>query len=192
MKKQLLIQALLAGSFTSVQAQNNVIKLNTIGLLLKSGSVFFEHRVDKSNSLNMGFLLANYNTNNPDLNTQFKGFALTGEWRSYFKSNSLHGLFIGPYLRYQNYRVTETLESPGISPWVGKARLVTFGGGGVMGWQKIFGSGVTIEPFLGLGAAVGKIDILENTTRDIRIGEGLSFELRPGFNIGYALGRRAE
>lgn len=124
---------MFAGS--AAQAQSNVIKLNTVSLALKTGSFFFEHKVNSDHSLNLGLFVTNYSTSSSggpvSDKTQWTGFGLTGEYRIYTGGEALHGFFIGPYLRFQNYNYTETSSFLGGAPVEDKAKLTTFGGGGV-------------------------------------------------------------
>ena len=196
MKKQLLISAILLGSAAAAQAQNNVVKINAVSLVVQTGSVFWEHQIAVDRSLNLGAFVTNYNDKHSGTvssETQFKGFGLTGEYRFHSGTEALRGFFIGPYLRFQHFNFTETSTFLSNAPKQDKATLTTFGGGGVLGWQGIIAGHFSIEPFLGVGYAAGSVDNLSDNqgTLDIR-GGIVGFELRPGLSIGYAFGKAAE
>jgi outer membrane autotransporter protein len=193
MQKQLLIIALMLGG-SAAQAQSNVIKLNTVSLALKTGSFFFEHKVNSDHSLNLGLFVTNYSSlasGGPISDqTQWTGFGLTGEYRIYTGGDALHGFFIGPYLRFQNYNYTETSSFLGGAPVEDKAKLTTFGGGGVLGWQGIIKNRVSVEPFLGLGYAAGDVDNLDDNHGTVAVQNGIrGVELRLGLNVGIAFGK---
>ncbi|MGY3091238.1 outer membrane autotransporter protein [Hymenobacter sp. UYAg731] len=196
MKKQLLISAILLGSAAAAQAQSNVIKLNTVSLALQTGSFFFEHQVNSDHSLNLGLFVTNYSSSSGGTfshKTQWTGFGLTGEYRIYTGGEALHGFFIGPYLRFQNYNYTETSSFLGGAPVDDKATLTTFGGGGVLGWQCLIRNRVSIEPFLGLGYAAGDVDNLEDNHGTLTVQNGIrGVEVRLGLNVGIAFGKDKE
>lgn len=105
----------------------------------------------------------------------------------------MRGFFIGPYLRFQHFDFTETSTFLSNAPRQDKAKLTTFGGGAVLGWQGIISGHFSIEPFVGVGYAGGKVDNLDDNqgTLDIR-GGIVGLELRPGLSIGYAFGQSKE
>lgn len=196
MKKQLLIAALLFGG-AEARAQSNVIKLNTVSLALKTGSFFFEHQVNSDHSFNLGLFATDYSSSSSGgpakTTTQWGGFGLTGEYRIYTGGEALHGFFIGPYLRFQHYNYTETGNFFGGPVVEDKAKLTTFGGGGVLGWQGIIKDRVSIEPFLGLGYAAGEVDNLDDNHGTLTIQNGIrGVEVRLGLNVGVAFGRDKE
>ena len=202
MKNLLLTAALFASLPASAQTHRNAIKLNTISLYLKTGSLFYEHQLRNDHSLNLGLLVANYSSNFKSgmHRTEGRGFALTGEYRFYAAGHGTSGWFVGPYLRFQHYGFTitdtEYLYGPNTPPHtiVDRTQLTTFGGGGVFGWKRTFGSHFCIEPFLGIGYAAGEVeDLTPNISYSVVIENGIrGFELRPGFNLGYVFGKAAE
>lgn len=195
MKRQLLISVILFGSAAAAQAQSNVVKLNTVSLALKTGSFFFEHQVNSDHSLNLGLFVTNYSSSSSVFNhkTQWTGFGLTGEYRTYTGGEALHGFFIGPYLRFQNYNYTETFSFSGGTPVEDKATLTTFGGGGVLGWQGLIKNRFSIEPFLGLGYAAGDVDNLDDNHGTLTVQNGIrGVEVRVGLNVGIAFSKDKE
>ncbi len=192
MKKLLLAAALLASLPASAQTRPNALKLNTISLVLKTASVFYEHQLADNRSLNLGLLVANFSSAPGYVQLEGRGFAVTGEYRFYPKGHALRGWFAGPYLRGQRYNFTNTntLSLGGSTRVIAdKSRLTTFGGGGVVGWKGQLGSRFCLEPFLGLGYAAGKFDNLDDDNGSFDISVGIrGFEVRPGLSIGYLFG----
>jgi hypothetical protein len=202
MKKQLLTLALFLGA-TVAQAQSNIIKLNTVSLLARTGSFFFEHKLNDTKSLNFGIFSTNYQENHPAVGlytsdkTSLTGFGLTGEYRFYLSDNALRGFFIGPYLRFQHYDISEEVtyikEYLNGATRTDKGSLNTVGGGAVMGAQWLVKSRISIEPFIGFGYAAGSVKNDSSNGGGFHIHGGIQgLELRPGINIGYAFGKAAE
>ena len=191
-KKLLLAAALVASAPAPAQTPRNAIKLNTVSLLLKTGSVFYERQLADNRSLGLGVLVANYSSAHGFVQFEGRGFGLTGEYRFYPKRHALRGVFAGPYLRFQHYRFTNTNTlNLGSSTYViaDKSRLTTFGGGGVLGWKGVVGSRFCIEPFLGVGYAAGQVDNLDDDNGTLEIGAGIrGLEVRPGLSLGYLFG----
>ena len=200
MKKILLATTLLAGFSAPAQTPRNAIKLNTISLLLKTGSLFYEHQLANNRSLNLGLLVTNYSSTLTSEQTEGRGFGLTGEYRLYPAGRALRGWFVGPYLRFQHYSFlstnTQYLNGSNMPPtiFVNHSRLTTFGGGGVFGWKGQLGPHFCLEPFLGAGYAAGQVEDLDpNNGYSFNIENGIrGLELRLGFNVGYAFGKAAE
>lgn len=199
MKKLLLAAALCASLPASAQVPRNAIKLNTISLYLKTGSLFYEHQLTNNRSLNLGLLVANYSSNSKSgiHQAEGRGFGLTGEYRFYPAGHALRGWFVGPYLRFQHYNFTDTYNLYGAStPYttVDKNRLTTFGGGGVFGWKGLIGKHFCLEPFLGIGYAAGEVeDLTPNNGTSFEIVNGIrGLEVRLGLNVGYCFGKTQE
>ena len=192
MNKTLLAAALCASFSAVAQTPRNAIKLNTISLVLKTASLFYEHQLTDSRSLNLGLLVANYSPPPSDVELAGRGFALTGEYRFYRGSHALRGWFAGPYVRFQRYDFTNTntLHFGGVTTIiVDKSRLTTFGGGGVVGWKGQLGPRFCLEPFLGIGYAAGQVDDLDDDKGSLEIGGGIrGLEVRPGLSVGYLFG----
>lgn len=192
MRKILLAAVLLASAPAFAQTPRNAIKLNTISLVLKTASFFYEHQLADKRSLNLGLLAANFSSAPGEVQLEARGFALTGEYRFYLAGHALSGFFVGPYLRGQRYNFTNinTLNFGGSTQVIAdKSRLTTFGGGGVIGWKGQIGPRFCLEPFLGLGYAAGQVDDLDDNNGSLEIGAGIrGFEVRPGLSIGYLFG----
>jgi hypothetical protein len=162
----------LAQDQPTVAPEKNVFKMNTLSLILGTGSIFYEHRFSDLTSGQLG--LAYMGARISD--TKFRGFIITPEVRLYPKKNAIDGFYVAPYLRYQNY----SLESG-----VDKGTLSSFGGGFLVGRQWIKKSGFTMDLFFGghYGSTSVKVDSgTDSFNTDLISG----FGVRAGFALGFA------
>ncbi len=85
---------------------------------------------------------------------RYQGFRLTPEFRYYPAGNDTKaapkGFFVGGYLMYQNYTATSEQTIAGVTK-EGKARLHTWGGGAILGYQWLINDVLSIDLFAGLG-----------------------------------------
>jgi Protein of unknown function (DUF3575) len=181
MKKALII--LLAVAFaipsfsqektTSVASEKNVFKINTLCLILGTGSVFYEHKLSDAMSGQLGVAYLNYKISG----TKFTGLILTPEVRFYTKKNAIDGMYVAPYVRYQNYSLSDNTA---------KGTLSSIGGGLLLGRQWIKASGFTMDLFFGghFGSASVKATEGDATTLDTKLFSGFGF--RVGFALGFA------
>lgn len=175
--KRILTLALLClvalSSFAQVSEEKNVLKVNTLSLLLGAGSIFYEREFTDNLSGQMGVAYLNYKIND----AKFKGLILTPEIRLYVKKNAIDGFYIAPYVRYQNY----SLEGNG-----GKGTYSNIGGGICFGRQWITNSGFTMDLFFGGHYGSGKVKVEEQGTEDFETAKFDGFKTRIGFALGFA------
>ena len=177
MKKILLLILACSITLSSIgqdkSTEKNVLKVNTLSLVLGTGSVFYERALSDNLSAQLGVGYLNYGAGG----TRFSGLFLTPEVRFYPKQGAIDGMFLAPYLRYQNYTLKVDAG--------GKGSLGVFGGGVAVGRQWITNSGFTMDLFFG-GHYGGATLKAEDET-----GENI-FNVDPfdgfGFRIGFALG----
>ena len=178
--KQLIVLA-LAGllaipSFAeepTVSEEKNVVKINTLSLIVGTGSIFYERKVADNLSAQLGVAYLNYGIQD----TRFTGLIATPEVRLYPKKNAIDGFYLAPYVRYHNFSLKVEEE---------KATYLNFGGGISIGRQWITDSGFTMDLFFGGHYGAGKI-ILEADSEDpfsTDLFDG--FSTRMGFSIGFA------
>ncbi|GAA4368179.1 hypothetical protein GCM10023185_40700 [Hymenobacter saemangeumensis] len=183
MKKVLLTLGILGCGSLAANAQDNAIKLNVTSLLFGIGNGSFEHKLSDQSSLQLGAFYASYGS---DESGKFTGFGITPEYRFYVTGESMQGLFIGPFVRFQNFNISST-STFGTSTSTDKSTLTTFGGGVNVGYQWIFGGHFSMEPFLRLGYNAGKPKSDNNGNVDYT---GLSYftgtSVLPGLNLGFA------
>lgn len=156
----------------AVSTEKNVLKVNTLSLILGTGSIFYEHGFsDKiSGQLGVGFL--NYGSSG----NRFSGLFLTPELRFYPKGEAIDGMYIAPYLRYQNLTVK-------VDPY--KASLINMGGGVAFGRQWITDSGFTMDLFFGGHFTSADLKVKSGTPSDFKISAFDGFGVRIGFAIGF-------
>jgi hypothetical protein len=180
MKKILLFVvavSLVVSSFgqekSDVSTRKNVVKVNTMSLVLGTGSLFYEHGfTDKlSGQLGVGYL--NYGKDD----NRFSGIFLTPELRFYPMSNAIDGVYIAPYLRFQNLTVKVDPD---------KASLTNIGGGVAFGRQWVTKSGFTMDLFVGGHYTSAKLDVETGTSEEFNSGLFDGFGVRIGFALGFA------
>jgi hypothetical protein len=191
MKKFLLSAALLAGTATASMAQSNTFKVNILSPLVRTGSFFYEHKLNEQSSIQLGGLFTNWSGGD----TKITGFAFTPEYRFYLsdEKKALRGFYVGPYLRYQNLTLSvDETYTDGNGNQVkggGKAALNTFGGGVVVGHQWIFKQRFSLDLFLGPSFNDGSIKVTERSTgysESFDAGPFTGFGLRSGVTFGLA------
>ena len=107
MKKNLvvaLVVLLMGGVFTSAKAQENVFKINIFSPIVKTFNVSYERKLSASGSFQIGAFYTGYSAGE----TKFSGFGVTPEYRFYLsETEAPAGFYIAPFLRYQNFKLTE-------------------------------------------------------------------------------------
>jgi hypothetical protein len=181
--KKVITVLLLAVMFMPVFAQEktsmvstdkNVLKINTLSLILGTGSIFYERKISDMTSAQMGVAYLGYKFGD----TKFHGLILTPEFRIYPKKNAIDGVYIAPYVRYQNYGVSNTNDGS-------EGSLSVIGGGLLFGRQWITNSGFTMDLFFGghYGSASVNVDTgTDSFDKDLFSG----FGVRAGFALGFA------
>lgn len=178
---RLLLSSLLLLAFTmGVAAQQNdseedwgeknVLKVNTLSLMIGTGSMFYERKITEKMSGQMGLGYLNYGLGD---NARFTGLFLTPEVRFYPRGTAIDGFYFAPYVRYQrfDYKDDDT-----------KGNYTNTGGGFLMGRQWIKSSGFTMDFFFGGHYGVGKVS---NDTDDVNTDLFEGFRMRFGFAIGF-------
>ncbi|MDX9770364.1 MAG: DUF3575 domain-containing protein [Tenuifilaceae bacterium] len=168
----LVISMPLLAEKPDVSEEKNVLKVNTLSLIVGTGSVFYERKINDFTSGQLGVAYLNYKFDG----TGFSGLILTPEVRFYAKQDAIDGFYIGPYIRYQNFGVTlkESTDHFGYT---------NFGGGVSLGRQWVTKSGFTMDLFFGGHYAKG------NASAELQ-GESFSGDIFEGFRtrMGFALG----
>ncbi|MGC9342127.1 MAG: DUF3575 domain-containing protein, partial [Bacteroidales bacterium] len=125
----------------------------------------------------MGAQLGFYYTGANALEAKFSGFAITPEFRYYLSESKTapNGAFVAPFLRYQNFTL-EDEES------LASGTLTSFGGGLLVGVQRVFKETITLSAFIGPAYVSPKIDY-EDPEEDFFSRDG-GFWARAGINIG--------
>lgn len=185
MKKSLLVATFVAASATSALAQDNVLKVNILSPIVKTGSFFYERKLTDNSSFQLGLLFTNFKVSDED---RITGFAITPEYRFYLseRTTALQGFYVGPFLRYQNLTIkTDNTYYGGTSS---ETSLNTFGGGVVVGRHWIFKERFSLDAFLGPSYNAGNIEDEDSSSGTVSYDPGPfdGFGLRAGVTFGIA------
>lgn len=159
-----------------ISAEKNVLKINTLSLLLGTGSLFYEREISDVFAAQMGLGYMSFKLGD----TKFTGLILTPEFRYYPKNNAIDGFYMAPYLRYQKFTVENNEAS---TP--SKGTLSGMGGGFIFGRQWIADSGFTMDLFFGGHYGNTKVKV-ESGTDSFDDDFFKGFKMRMGFALGFA------
>lgn len=171
----LLVIPAFAQEGPTVSQEKNVLKVNTLSVIIGAGSIFYERKINNFSSAQLGVCYLNYDLKD----TKFTGLILTPEFRMYVRKNAIDGFYIAPYFRYQRFSLEakDNLNS--------KGTLTGMGGGLLFGRQWITNSGFTMDLFFGG----------HYTSTDVKVDSGQDsfntnifkgFRTRIGFALGFA------
>lgn len=192
MKNLLLVSGLLLAA-GSASAQNNVVKVNILSPIVKTGSFFFEHKLNPSSSVQLGALFTSWSIGD----TKVSGFAITPEYRFYLSESkeAMRGFYVAPFVRYQNltlkddysYTSYDSNGNPISYNNNAEASLNTFGGGILIGHQWIFKQRFSLDAFLGPSYNGGSVSY-KNGSNDGTLDPGSfdGFGIRTGITFGIA------
>lgn len=176
--KNILATMALLGIITTASAQYettkyNNFKVNIFSPIVKTGSFFFERKLDEKSSAQLGAGFTAYKGDG----VKVSGLFFTPEYRQYLSASkeAMEGFYIGPYLRYQNLKIEDEVT---------KAKLSTFGGGLSIGHQWIFRDLISLDLFAGPSYNSGKIKITEGNDDPDVPGSFEGFGVRSGVTIG--------
>lgn len=178
MKKNLtvaLVVLLMGGVFTSAKAQENVFKINIFSPIVKTFNVSFERKLSATSSFQLGVFYTGYSAGE----TKFSGIGVTPEYRFYLsESEAPAGVYVAPFVRYQNFKLTEDVSDS-------EGTLSMFGGGLVIGKQWIFKEKISLDIFLGPQYTTGDVKVTSGSdTFDTDVFDG--FGIRTGLTLGFA------
>lgn len=183
MKKILVVLCLVAA--ISSNAQNgpdkmNAFKVNIFSPIVKTGSFFYERKINAKSSAQLGVGFTAYNRDG----IKISGVFFTPEYRFYLSNNkeAIEGFYIGPFVRYQNLKVEDTNSNPSNPD---KATLSTFGGGLVIGHQWIFSNIIALDIFLGPSYNSGTVKVTSGSSVDVP-ASFQGFGVRAGLTLGVA------
>lgn len=174
MTRKLLLCAVTALTFFSAKAQDakNTLKINPLSALISTGSIFYERKVSDGMSAQLGLAYTGIKISD----TKFTGLAITPEVRFYIKHHAPTGLYAAPFVRYQNYTVSDDED---------EGKYNSFGGGILMGHQWIYGSGFTLDLFFGPSYNNGEYKATSGTEEPEIKGGIEGFGIRTGIAIGF-------
>ena len=178
--------ALLLGS-TAASAQTNALKVNLLSPLFKTGSFFYEHKLNDASSLQLGGLVTYWGLGD----TKISGFAITPEYRRYLSNDkqALEGFYVAPFVRYQNLGLSLQTTAADGTEATAKATLNTIGGGVVVGHQWVFRQRITLDTFFGpsYNSNFAKVKASGgDESASFDVGSFQGFSLRTGVTLGVA------
>lgn len=172
--KKLFICAAMAFSFAGLKAQdvNNTFKINPLSALLRTGSVFYERRISNGVTTQLGLAYTGLKLDE----TKFTGVVVTPEVRFYLKQYAPTGFYAAPFVRYQNYTITDGID---------KGNYSSIGGGVLGGYQWVYGSGFVLDLFFGPSFNSGKYKASAGEDEPEIKGGIEGFGIRTGIAIGF-------
>ena len=177
MRKLLLVVVLFTAAYFKgyAQSEKNTIKINPLSALLRTGSIFYEHKLSEKTSVQLGAAYTGMKISD----TKFSGVSLTPEFRFYPKQNALNGLYTAAFLRYQDYRVKDEESAA-------KGSYSSFGGGVLIGRQWVYSSAFTLDIFFGPSFNSGKVKA-DDGSNEPEINSAIDgFGIRTGIALGFA------
>jgi len=163
---------------TTFGQKSNVLKVNLFSPIVKSGSFFYERVLNEDMSTQLGFFFTFYKPEGYGIS----GFGITPEFRYYLSQASApKGIFVAPFLRYQQFEVTDNSTS-------GVGKLTSYGGGLLIGAQTLLKETITIEAFLGPVYYATNAKVVSGTSSadDFVLSPFDGFTVRGGITVGFA------
>lgn len=171
-----LLAAGLILSSSAFGQKKNAIKVNIFSPIFRTGSFFYERALNEATSAQLGFFYTGYKITD----TKFSGYGITPEFRFYpSKNEDLKGFYLGPFLRYQSFSLTEDVTDS-------KGTFSAFGGGLLIGGQFLFGNVVTLDIFIGPAYYGGSTKVESGSEDAFDLGSFDGFGVRTGVTIGIA------
>ncbi|HEX2922002.1 MAG TPA: DUF3575 domain-containing protein [Bacteroidales bacterium] len=179
MKKVLLLLIVVAivlpMKAQEASTEKNVLKVNTLSLIVGTGSIFYERSFTENIGGQLGVAYLGFKAGD----TKFSGLILTPEVRYYPKANAIDGFYLAPYLRYQKFTVSNSGQNA-------EGSLNSFGGGLLFGRQWITNSGFTMDLFFGGHYGGSSVKVESGSENDLDTGKFEGFKPRIGFALGFA------
>lgn len=177
--KPILLCALFCAGVTTGFSQSNAIKINILSPILNTINLSYEHALNESSSLQLGF----YYTGVKISDLKYAGFGITPEYRFYLSETPApDGVYLAPFVRYQSVKLTETTSTY-------EANLTAIGGGVIIGKQWLFKQKITLDIFLGPSYNSGSTEVKDtgNGSGDVSVSGAFDgFGLRAGITLGLA------
>jgi hypothetical protein len=159
--------------------KKNLIKVNLLSPIVRTGSFFYERVINEKSSAQLGFFYTGWSSSG----TQIRGYGITPEYRFYVsnKKQSPQGFFVAPFLRHQSLNLS-------LDSGAEKATLSSFGGGLMIGGQWLFSDVISLDVFGGpnYNARSFKATTNGTTEEDFTLTGFGNFGFRFGVSIGFA------
>jgi len=171
----LFVAATIAGNAQDA-GRSNAIKLNPLSLAFMTGNISYERAVSSNSSIQLGAFYSSVGISG----LKYTGWGVTPEYRLYFAGakEALNGVYVAPFGRYQSFN----LEDKDMG---NKTTFTTMGGGAIIGWQKMWNSGFTLDLFAGPSYSKAKFkNDGDEDSFDVK-GGFTGFGVRTGLTIGF-------
>ena len=172
-----MMGALSLGAVANAQ-KSNAIKANIFSPVVKTGSFFFERKLNDQTSAQLGVGFTAYNKDE----VKTSGLFFTPEVRFYVSGEALNGFYVGPFVRYQTLKIEDKSDASNTE----KAKLSTVGGGVVAGRQWMFSDIVTLDIFGGPSYNSGSVKYDDGAGNTTVPGSFSGFGVRFGVTLGVA------
>lgn len=173
MKKIIALFILIAAATDSFgQEKSNNLKINILSPIVSTLNLQYEHTIKKDQSFQLGLFYTGYSISS----TKLTGIGITPEVRFYLSDEAApQGVYIAPFLRYQNYSLSDDVNN--------KGTLRTFGGGLILGRQWVFKDKISLDLFIGPSYNSGSVSVTSGSN-NFNVGSINGFGLRTGVCIG--------
>lgn len=170
----------------TIRERKNVIKTNVLSTFVGAFHLGYERALTRSVSTQIGLM---YYQEPYEGDNVIKGFAITSEFRFYVKEKALEGVYLAFSPRYKYFSIEETVYNGnnGIKDIKSTTELFNFAF--IVGGQKIYKNGISLEIFGGLGSN----RLLKGADKNSKMYSGSSLiasnspiSLRAGFLVGFA------
>lgn len=185
MKVRVILAAVALAGCVAAKAQENVVKLNPLGLLFGSFNVGYERVINEGQSAQLNVNIITFKVGD----SKFSGFGLTPEYRFHFGNHeNPKGFYAGPYINFNTFKwKVEPEEIFGVTTGGSETSVTAFGVGGIIGHQWILGEAFAID--LNLGAGYNTVSLDSDVEDDDEPSFGLAASgilPRFGLSFGYA------
>ena len=164
------------------QVKENVIKTSLSAPIIRTFTLAYERALNPDMSLQLG---GSYFAGWSIGDTRLDGFSVLPEFRYYLSEEKEcpNGGFIAPFLRYGSIGIEVGDEG---TPDYGKASLTNYGGGVLVGVQRLFKETISLEAFIGPAYYNVNVQVEEGTEEEFSTGLLEGFSVRLGVTLGIA------
>jgi hypothetical protein len=163
----------------SETTKKNLLKVNLLSPLLRTGSFFYERTLSSNSSLMLGLFYTGFSVDD----VSFSGFGLTPAYRYYLSSTKQApiGFYVSPYGRFMRFSLANNLTKD-------KGTLTTYGLGLELGYQWVFKDIISLNVFGGIGYSAGTFTATDNSNIDNLNGSGVGVDISRllGLSLGVA------
>ena len=174
--------AIFISSTATAQSKKNLLKTSLTAPLIRTYTLAYERVLNADMSLQLGY---NYFAGWKFGDNRLNGYSIIPEFRYYLSESkeTPNGGFIAPFARYGVTGIK--IGEPGDEDY-GKADVQLFGGGLLIGTQRIFKDLISLEAFIGPAYYNAKVDVEDGIEEDFTLTLLDGWSVRMGITIGIA------